>query len=93
MSDEPRSGVRPREIRARAYLDAVAIFDDGRSTLQCQIRNLTQEGAKLTMPSTLALPETFMLEVATRGERRAARVRWRTATEAGVSFTQPDRRA
>jgi hypothetical protein len=86
MNDEPRPGVPTRIVRSRVYLSGRAIFNEGRSSLDCQVRNVTSHGAKLTMRSTAELPVVFLLELTSGGERFAAAVRWRSDTEAGVSF-------
>ena len=61
------------------------VFNAGRSTIDCTVRNLSSRGAKLQVNSVVGIPETFDL-VLEGASRQACRVKWRTLKEIGVEF-------
>jgi hypothetical protein len=75
-----------RAERVRTILGARAIFNGGRSAIDCQIRNISETGARLTLNEGLSLPGAFDLEVPTRNKTYRVILRWRTKDAAGVQF-------
>lgn len=73
------------EPRLRSLKGARIVFNNGFSTMDCMARNLSSGGAKLVLPSTAGIPDAFGLNFED-GRRHNCVVRWRTATELGVSF-------
>jgi hypothetical protein len=56
--------------------------------MDCVIRNLSDSGAKLEVPTVKALPQSFDLMVP--GHRpQHCRVAWRSLREVGVAFAEP----
>ena len=78
--------------RVRTILGARIIFNNKRSTLECQIRNISAAGAKLAVSETVALPDEFDLHVPQRGRTFRARLRWRSADGVGVEFVRDEAR-
>jgi hypothetical protein len=76
----------PRETRTRAIIGARAVTNEGRSSFDCQIRNMSPRGAKLTLPSAVGLPPAFLLEIPSRYRMISVEVRWRTDTAVGAKF-------
>jgi hypothetical protein len=72
--------------RNRAYLGATIAFGDGRSTLDCTVRNLTVEGAMLATPNASHLPELFDLTVPKKGRCFRSRTIWRDVERMGIAF-------
>lgn len=61
------------------------VFNAGRSTIDCKVRNLSPRGAKLQVASVVGIPDTFDLVLeGTSGQ--PCRVAWRTLKELGVEF-------
>jgi hypothetical protein len=81
----PKS-VPPRAERVRTILGARAVFNNGRSSIDCQIRNISDNGARLTLNEGLSLPGTFSLEIPSRNKTHKVLLRWRTKDAAGVQF-------
>lgn len=83
---------RRREMRRRTYLAGQLAFNDRYSTMDCLVRNLSQDGAKLTFAHPPMIPSEFDLTVVKKGDSRRARVVWQVDLEAGVAFlgTDPD---
>lgn len=61
------------------------VFNGGRSTIDCTVRNLSPKGAKLLVTSAFGIPDTFDLLVQ-GNSRQPCRVAWRKAKEIGVAF-------
>lgn len=77
---ENRAAVRRRTLKGGRI-----IFNAGRSTIDCTIRDLSGKGAKLQVTSVIGIPNTFDLSVG-GGDRQPCRVVWRALKELGVEF-------
>ena len=64
---------------------ATIVFDGGRTRLDCVIRNLSDGGAKLEVPTVKNIPPSFDLMVP-RHRPHHCRVAWRALKEIGVQF-------
>ena len=74
--------------RRNTMIVATVVFDGGNSRVDCVIRNLSEGGAKIEVPSARAVPQTFDLLVP--GHRpQHCRVAWRALRELGVQFMSP----
>jgi hypothetical protein len=62
-------------------------YTAGRGPIDCVIRNLSDGGAKLEVPSAKGVPTTFDLLTPGRPPQ-PCRVVWRALREVGVQFTQ-----
>lgn len=71
--------------RHRTLKGGKIVINDGFSTFDCTIRNLSETGAKLLVSSSLAIPKRFELKL-DDGRHFACDVAWRTETEIGVHF-------
>ncbi|UXT20417.1 PilZ domain-containing protein [Agrobacterium tumefaciens] len=71
--------------RLRTLKGARILYNNGSTTRDCAIRNLSSGGAKLVMETTVGLPEHFTLALED-GSQRLCQVRWRKFTELGVEF-------
>ncbi|MHB1102377.1 MAG: PilZ domain-containing protein [Devosia sp.] len=61
------------------------IFNAGRSTIDCTIRDLSSTGAKLQVNSVVGIPNTFDLSIS-GVDRQPCKVVWRSLRELGVEF-------
>ena len=61
------------------------VFNTGRSTIDCTVRNLSRNGAKLVVASVVGIPDSFDLQLPNT-TRQPCRVIWRKAKELGVEF-------
>jgi hypothetical protein len=84
--DERRLGERRQGLRMRTLISGQVIYNHGQSTLDCQIRNLSGGGAKITAEGASAVPDSFKLFIPSRGTTYAAEVRWRNVNSVGVKF-------
>ena len=82
----PSSQAENRQVQRRTILKGGRIvFNAGRSTIDCKVRNLSSRGAKLLVSSVVGIPDTFDL-LLEGNSRQPCRVVWRTLKELGVQF-------
>ena len=72
--------------RLRTYIGAQIVFNQRRSVLDCLVRNISGEGARIEFTNTALMPEAFDLVMPSREQTRRVRVRWRSQDVAGVTF-------
>ena len=77
---------RRTEHRRRILKGATLRFNNGFGNLECVIRNLTSNGARVSMGQTNGIPSRLQLHIS--GERTPveALVRWRSPRDIGLSF-------
>jgi hypothetical protein len=80
-TSEPRNSPRQRSL-----MGASLSFHNGRSTVDCLVRNISESGARLSVSPAVSLPQTIELLIPQKGMTRAARVVWRSESEVGVAF-------
>jgi len=79
---------RRRFPRTKVFKGAKVILA-GRSTVNCIVRDLTNHGACLLLPTTADLPADFDLSFDTGRTFRNCHVVWQTLAGLGVSFDPP----
>lgn len=77
-----RGGARLRSLKG------AKIIINRQSSLDCTVRNLSDTGAKIVVPSPVMIPDRFELRFED-GRELPCIVRWRTLSEFGVEFVQP----
>jgi hypothetical protein len=75
-----------KAARSRTLLGGVIAFNSRASTMDCQVRNLSAGGAKITFSNTAAVPDQFDLKIARKDCSFRARMVWRAPNEAGIAF-------
>ena len=80
---DPNQRVAPR---IRTLIAAKISFNNGQSTLDCLIRNLSDTGAKLIVSAAIPLPDSFDLLIPQKSVTRRVRIVWRRREEIGVRF-------
>ena len=71
--------------RRNVMIEAVIVFDGGRTKMHAIIRNLSDGGAKLEVEKVVGVPNTFDL-FAPGMRPHSCRVAWRALRELGVQF-------
>ena len=74
--------------RLRSLIAARIAYNNGQSTFDCLIRDLSESGAKLAISALAALPDTFDLIIPRDNRTHRARAMWRRANELGVRFEE-----
>ena len=78
-----------RYQRLRVLKTAKVWFNDFRSVMNCQVRDLSQGGAKVRFYNRFVCPNRVGLYLPyddVRGEIRLCRIKWRLGTEVGLHF-------
>ncbi len=79
--DEQRSNQRQRVLKAGKIA-----YGGGSIVVDCTIRNLSATGARLQVPTSVAIPDRFEFTEAATGKRCAATVMWRKGNLIGIRF-------
>src|SRR5215471_18676504 len=77
---------RRESARQKSFLKGRIYFNHRRSSVDCLVRDISDQGAKLKFSETVAIPEAFELYIPNRDETFRARVQWRTGEEVGIAF-------
>jgi hypothetical protein len=73
--------------RQRTFIKGRIYFNNRMSSVDCIVRDVADNGARLEVPESVVLPDTFELYFPSRDEHFHARVEWRRAKNVGVSWT------
>jgi hypothetical protein len=71
--------------RRNTMIIATIVFNGGAARTDCVIRNLSDTGAKLEVPTVKSIPQSFELMVPGHRPQRCV-VMWRSLRELGVQF-------
>lgn len=72
--------------RTRTFLKGKVVFNNGMSTVDCLVRNMSGTGAKVEVTGSVPLPDVFELQIPQKGETVRVHLRWRRGDEVGVEF-------
>ncbi len=78
---------RRKERRGRTFLGGQLSFNEGRSTVDCVIRNLSPAGALVVFPDRTPIPADPHLHIRNHDRSYKAAVAWRGYDRAGVALT------
>jgi len=81
---------RRTHLRQKSFLHGRIYFNNRRSSLDCLVRDYSDQGARLTVSDSVALPEVIELHVPHKDETHRAKVQWRTGYELGVAFSSDE---
>lgn len=84
--DLPPLAERRPQSRRRVLLGGIATYEDGAYTLNCQIRDLNEKGARITVSGRQSLPEELYLVINRDHTAHKAKLIWRKGDEAGLQF-------
>lgn len=80
MAERRQSG------RHRSFLRGLVSFDSKHGALDCIIRDLSDDGARIVFSESVALPESLELRIPQKQQTLRARVSWRHGDEVGLDF-------
>ncbi|HLK24141.1 MAG TPA: PilZ domain-containing protein [Caulobacteraceae bacterium] len=84
---ERRNGAARRvDLRARSLMTGKVIVGDCQMSVDCIIRNLSQRGARITIPRGIDLPALVGLMIVREGVYCEAAVAWRKGDQTGLAF-------
>jgi hypothetical protein len=77
-----RHSQRRRTLRAGRIL-----FNNRRSVISCTVRNISNRGACLLLPSVVDVPQVFDLRIEGESASRLCKMIWYSHNRIGVEFT------
>ena len=77
-------------VRHKTFIKGRIFFNNRRSSMDCIVRDVTDNGSRLEFSELVALPETFELYMPNKDEYFRARIEWRKGNNIGVSWTPED---
>ncbi len=75
--------------RRRVLKEGKIVYADGLRVLDCTIRDISENGARLLIANTIGLPDEFHLFEKSSGLLYPATIVWRQANAIGVQFEGP----
>lgn len=72
--------------RVRSYIGAKISFNASYCVMDCLVRDLSQNGAKLVLSETALLPRHFDVVMPQKGLKLRAELMWRDGDRVGVAF-------
>lgn len=81
-----KSGDTRRAVRVRTFLQARISYGDGAISNECTVNQLSEFGARLTLASTVALPDLFDIAIPQREISGRAKLVWRDNDQVGIDF-------
>lgn len=81
---------RRKTLRNRTRLGGVIAFNHRSCTLDCLVRDMSADGAKIIIESTVSLPGEFDIMIKHKGDSRRARMIWRDLTQVGIVFVSAE---
>jgi PilZ domain len=75
--------------RRRVLKEGKIVFADAMRVIDCTIRDMSPEGARLLIANTVGLPDTFTLYEKSTGMLHPASVVWRQSNALGIKFEGP----
>ena len=84
-------GERRGNSRQKSFLRGCIYFNKRRSSMDCLIRDLSDDGARIIFSHTVNVPDVVELYIPQKDETVRARVKWRRGDEVGVDFSNHGR--
>ena len=72
------------QTQKRVFRTAQIAVGEKAPKLECAVRDISEQGARLSVSTTFGLPQQF--DIIINGQRKRGRSIWRTLTELGVVF-------
>lgn len=86
-------GERRRSVRQKSFLRGCVYFNKRRNALNCLIRDISSEGARIIFSETVSVPDIVDLYIPQKEQTVRARVQWRHGDEIGLAFPDAVRAA
>lgn len=79
-------GERRRTARQKSFLRGCVYFNKRRGSLDCLIRDISNEGARIIFSESVNVPDIVELYIPQKEQTVRARVQWRHGDEIGLAF-------
>lgn len=80
-------GERRQSIRQKSFLRGCVYFNKKRSAVDCLIRDISDEGARIIFSDAVNVPDIVELYIPQKEQTLRSRVQWRHGHEVGIAFT------
>lgn len=77
---------RRRLARKKSFLRGCVYFNKRRSAIDCLIRDISDQGARIIFSGTMNFPDVVELYIPHKEETLRAHVKWRRGDEVGLAF-------
>jgi hypothetical protein len=77
---------RRHTARKKSFLRGCLYFNKRRSAVDCLIRDISNEGARVVFSDAVSVPDMVELYIPQKEETILAHVQWRHADELGLAF-------
>ena len=77
---------RRESVRDKVFLGGLAESGTRGSTMDCVVRNFSENGACVEFDSSARIPDEINLTISQRGRSYLARMIWRQANRVGLAF-------
>ena len=77
---------RRRTTRQKSFLRGCIQFNNGRTTADCLIRDISLYGARLTFSDSITTPDAIDVYIPQKDQTYRSQVIWRHGPEVGVAF-------
>ncbi len=78
---------RRRSPRQRSFLRGCIYFNQRRGAVDCLIRDVSSDGARVIFSDAVSVPDIVELHIPQKERTLRARVQWRHGDEVGLAFT------
>jgi PilZ domain len=77
---------RRGSIRQKSFLRGCVYFNKRRSAVDCLIRDISDDGARIVFSEAVSVPDVLELYIPQKEQTLRARVQWRHGDEIGLAF-------
>jgi PilZ domain len=77
---------RRGSIRQKSFLRGCVYFNKRRSAVDCLIRDISDDGARIVFSEAISVPDVVELYIPQKEQMLRARVQWRHGDEIGLAF-------
>jgi hypothetical protein len=77
---------RRSSARKKSFLQGRIYYNNQRSSVDCLVRDFSEQGAKLVFSDAVAIPDLVELYLPGKDEVHRVRLQWRKGEEIGVGF-------
>jgi hypothetical protein len=84
------NGQRRRVARQKSFLRGCIYFNSRRASVDCLIRDISPQGARILISTSVNIPDTVELYIPQKAQTLRARVGWRHNEDIGLVFTEAD---
>jgi PilZ domain len=77
---------RRGSIRQKSFLRGCVYFNKRRSAVDCLIRDISDDGARIVFSEAVSVPDVVELYIPQKEQMLRSRVQWRHGDEIGLAF-------